>query len=258
MQTLFHIALLRDWAAAREAGAYRVSTRNRTLEQQGYIHLSFAGQVQSVANAAYVDAGDALVLLTIDPAKLAAEVVVEPGEGTREAFPHLYGELPLAAVRRVTPYAPAADGRFGPPPLDNRTMPASVVIPQLIYDDVAEAVAWLCDAFGFVERWRAGDHRAQLEVPGGGCVVVTEPRTSHALHGQWSIMVRVHDVDAHYEHARAFGATIVAPPKDFPYGERQYQAADLGGHHWDFSQSIADVAPEEWGGTSGPALHPIG
>jgi uncharacterized glyoxalase superfamily protein PhnB len=28
----------------------------------------------------------------------------------------------------------------------------------------------------------------------------------------------------------------------------------LGGHHWCFSQSIADVAPEEWGGTTGPAL----
>jgi uncharacterized protein (DUF952 family)/uncharacterized glyoxalase superfamily protein PhnB len=254
VQTLFHIALRRDWAAAHEAGAYRVSTRDRTLEQQGYIHLSFAEQVQSVANAAYADAGEPLVLLTIDSAKLGAGVVVEPGEGTSEAFPHLYGELPLAAVRRVTPYAPAAAGRFGPPPLDNRTMPAAAVIPQLIYDDVGEAIAWLCDAFGFIERWRAGDHRAQLEVAGGGCVVVTEPRTSHALRGQWSVLVRITDVDAHHERARARGATILASPHDFPYGERQYGAEDLAGHHWVFSQSIADVAPEDWGGTSGPAL----
>jgi uncharacterized protein (DUF952 family)/uncharacterized glyoxalase superfamily protein PhnB len=254
VQTLFHIALRHDWVAARDNGAYRVSTRGRTLDQQGYIHLSFAGQVQSVANAAYRDAGEALVLLTIDPAKLAAGVVVEPGDGTDEAFPHLYGELPLAAVRRVTPYAPTADGRFGPPPLDNRTMPAAAVIPQLIYEDVAAAIAWLCDAFGFVERWRAGDHRAQLEVPGGGCVVVTEPRTSQALRGQWSVLVRVADVDAHHERARVRGATILAPPRDFSYGERQYAAKDLAGHHWSFSQSIADVAPEDWGGTSGPAL----
>jgi len=133
-------------------------------------------------------------------------------------------------------------------------MPATVVIPQLTYDDVSEAIAWLCGAFGFVERWRAGEHRAQLEVPGGGCVVVTEPRTSHALRGQWSVMVRVPDVDAHHDRARAHGARILAPPKDFPYGERQYVAEDLGGHHWDFSQSIADLAPEEWGGVSGPAL----
>jgi uncharacterized protein (DUF952 family)/uncharacterized glyoxalase superfamily protein PhnB len=254
VQTLFHIALGRDWAAARDVGAYRVSTRGRTLEQQGYIHLSFAGQVQAVANAAYGDADDELVLLAIDPAKLDGDVVVEPGEGTGQAFPHLYGELPVGAVRRVTRYAPAADGRFGPPPLDNRTMPASVVIPQLTYDDVPAAIRWLCDAFGFVERWRAGEHRAQLEVPGGGCVVVTEPRTSRALHGRWSVMVRVADVDAHHERARARGAAILAPPRDFPYGERQYEAEDLASHRWDFSQSIADLAPEDWGGLRGPAL----
>jgi hypothetical protein len=40
---------------------------------------------------------------------------------------------------------------------------------------------------------------------------------------------------------------------DYPYGERQYTAEDLGGHRWTFSQSIADVAPEEWGGLSDPA-----
>jgi uncharacterized glyoxalase superfamily protein PhnB len=160
----------------------------------------------------------------------------------------------VAAVRRVTAYRRGDDGRFGPPPLDNRTMPAAVVIPQLTYDDVTEAVRWLCDAFGFSMRWQAGDHRAQLEVPGGGCVVVTEPRTSHALRGQWSVMVRVPDVDAHHRHAVAGGARILDPPADFPYGERQYTAEDLAGHHWDFTQSIADLAPEDWGGTSGPAL----
>ena len=33
-------------------------------------------------------------------------------------------------------------------------------------------------------------------------------------------------------------------------GERGYTAEDLGGHRWTFSQSIADVAPESWGGTT--------
>jgi uncharacterized glyoxalase superfamily protein PhnB len=69
-------------------------------------------------------------------------------------------------------------------------------------------------------------------------------------------MVRVLDVDAHHAHAAAHGATILEPPTDFPYGERQYEAEDLAGHHWDFTQSIADVAPEDWGGTSGPAIAP--
>ena len=83
-------------------------------------------------------------------------------------------------------------------------------------------------------------------------MVVTErdrivPRPSPA--GD-SVMVRVDDVDGHHEHARERGARIVRGPADYPYGERQYTVEDLGGHTWTFSQSIADVAPEDWGGTS--------
>jgi uncharacterized glyoxalase superfamily protein PhnB len=39
-------------------------------------------------------------------------------------------------------------------------------------------------------------------------------------------------------------------PTHFEYGERQYRAEDLAGHRWTFSETLADVAPEEWGGTS--------
>jgi hypothetical protein len=46
-------------------------------------------------------------------------------------------------------------------------------------------------------------------------------------------------------------------PTDFEYGERQYRAEDPAGHQWTFSETLADVAPEEWGGQSvgspGPA-----
>jgi uncharacterized glyoxalase superfamily protein PhnB len=128
-------------------------------------------------------------------------------------------------------------------------MPPCVVIPQLVYDDVGEAIDWLCDKFGFIERWRAGDHRAQLAF-GEGTIVVTESRTSKVLPGPQSVMVRGDDADLHHGRARQRGAKILEPPKDFPYGERQYTAEDLGGHHWTFSESIADVAPEDWGGVS--------
>jgi uncharacterized glyoxalase superfamily protein PhnB len=40
-------------------------------------------------------------------------------------------------------------------------------------------------------------------------------------------------------------------PQDYPYGERQYSVEDLGSHRWNFSQSIADVDPRDWGGTPG-------
>jgi hypothetical protein len=36
-------------------------------------------------------------------------------------------------------------------------------------------------------------------------------------------------------------------PTDFEYGEREYNAEDPAGHRWTFSETLADVAPEEWG-----------
>jgi uncharacterized glyoxalase superfamily protein PhnB len=130
--------------------------------------------------------------------------------------------------------------------LANRSMPKGAVIPVLAYEDVGEAVMWLCETFGFTERWRVGDHRAQLAV-GDGAIAVTKGEAS----AEASVMVRVEDADRHHEHAKRRGAQILQPPTDYPYGERQYTVEDLAGHQWTFSQSIADVAPEEWGGTSG-------
>jgi uncharacterized protein (DUF952 family) len=120
VQTLFHIARRRDWDQAQRDGAYRISTLGRTLDQQGYIHLSLPGQVKRVAEAFYADVDDELVLLAIDPAKLVAPVATESSPGTDEQFPHLYGELPIDAVRRVIPYAADGQGRFPPAPVDNR------------------------------------------------------------------------------------------------------------------------------------------
>ncbi|ADB33713.1 Glyoxalase/bleomycin resistance protein/dioxygenase [Kribbella flavida DSM 17836] len=136
----------------------------------------------------------------------------------------------------------------------NRSMPAPTVVPVLIYPEVRAAVDWLGKAFGFVERVRVGeDHRAQLGF-GDGAVVVADvrhdrrpPRSDEITH---SVMVRVEDAHAHCEQARRHGARITMEPTDFPYGERQYSAEDLAGHHWTFSQTLADVAPEDWGGTS--------
>ena len=138
--------------------------------------------------------------------------------------------------------------------LQNRSIPRCTVIPELAYPSVGEAIAWLCEAFGFTLRLRIGDHRAQLHV-GDGAVVLTELRVGEGNDGHQeaahSVMVRVEDVDRHHERAKARGARILRPPTDYPYGERQYTAEDPGGHRWTFSQSIADVAPEAWGGTPG-------
>jgi uncharacterized glyoxalase superfamily protein PhnB len=133
-------------------------------------------------------------------------------------------------------------------------MPPGTLIPELVYDDLDAAVAWLCMGFGFQERLRIGRHRCQLTLGDAALVVVArpaghpgEPAAPVRSHDH-SLMVRVEDVDAHYEWTQQYGARIISPPADFPYGERQYTAQDLSGRHWTFSQSIADVDPLSWGG----------
>jgi uncharacterized glyoxalase superfamily protein PhnB len=134
----------------------------------------------------------------------------------------------------------------------NRSVPDAAVIPVLIYPDVGQAVAWLTAAFGFTERLRIGDnHRSQLRFADGALIVADvrgdrrPPRQGEVTH---SVMVRVEDARAHCERARAHGARILMEPTDFEYGERQCSAEDPFRHQWTFTETLIDVAPEEWGG----------
>jgi uncharacterized protein (DUF952 family)/heme-degrading monooxygenase HmoA len=96
--TLVHLALADDWAAAKRAGTYTMSTRGVTLADEGFVHCSFDHQVLGVANRFYADL-DELMVLRIDPAALDADVVVEPPfPGSIEHFPHVYGPIPVGAV----------------------------------------------------------------------------------------------------------------------------------------------------------------
>jgi uncharacterized protein (DUF952 family) len=113
-QPIFHITTAREWEEARAAGEYRMSTRGQTLDDVGFIHASFADQLARVAAFVYRDATEPLVVLTIDPARLGAPVLVEGvagGDGTEERFPHIYGPLPIDAVvgRRTATMGPAGD-----------------------------------------------------------------------------------------------------------------------------------------------------
>jgi len=139
----------------------------------------------------------------------------------------------------------------------NRSSPRATVVPILVYEDVGKAIEWLCGTFGFRERLRAAGpggsvSHAQLDIAEGAVILGRQggefrpPRpneVSQFLH------VHVDDVDRHFENARQRGARILKTPTDMPFGERQYTVEDLGGHRWTFSQSIADVALEEWGAT---------
>ena len=138
--------------------------------------------------------------------------------------------------------------------VSNRSAPTATVVPILVYADVGKAIEWLCGAFGFVERLRV-EHEgvvfhAQLVVADGAIMLGRQggeyraPRRGEVAQ---YVHVSVQDVDRHCEHAKRFGATILGPLNNKPFGERQYTAEDPEGHRWTFSQHVADVTPEQWG-----------
>ena len=144
--------------------------------------------------------------------------------------------------------------------LINRTTGAASVVPELVYPDVEVAIAWLCETFGFTELWRAGGHRARLAF-GNGVLIVADADAEYGRTAPHpgepqahAVLVKVDDVDAHHDRALRHGARILSPPTSYPYGERQYSVHDLAGHRWTFTQAIADLAPEDWGGTSASVL----
>ena len=104
------------------------------------------------------------------------------------------------------------------------------VFPYLVYEDADAATAFLSRAFGFRRTFRSdnGSH-VELEVEPGSNQVYVGRGTSPTC-----TFVRVADVDAHYERARAAGATIIQELQDKDYG-RGYCAVDPAGNQWWFS-----------------------
>ena len=128
------------------------------------------------------------------------------------------------------------------------------ITPYLLYEDVAKALGWLSQAFGFRERMRLPGpdgtvSHAEIELEDGvvmlGCLGA-DYRNPNRLGGvTQSIYVYVDDVDKHFERAKRAGAVILAEPADQFYGDRRYGAEDPEGHHWYFAQHVRDVAPED-------------
>jgi len=139
--------------------------------------------------------------------------------------------------------------------LTNRSAPPATVTPVLVYADVRAAVAWLEAAFGFEERVRIGDaHRSQMRVGTDGAVVLADAggdRVTPEGRGKTHLIkVRVPDVDSAFARACEEGARVVEDLTTWEYGERSGVVEDLGGHRWELTQTVRDVEPEEWGGTT--------
>jgi len=97
-----------DWEEAVRLGAYRGSADDR---RDGFLHFSTAAQLR--ASAAKHRAGEPdLLLVEVGSAALGEALRWEGASGGSRAglFPHLYGELPVAAARRVVALPLDADG----------------------------------------------------------------------------------------------------------------------------------------------------
>jgi uncharacterized protein (DUF952 family) len=103
---VFHIATAADWSRAQVSGAYATSTRDRTLEQEGFLHAARRDQVAGVFERYYADADEPLVLLTIDTELL--EVPWQEDAVGDDTYPHIYGALSPTAVTETLPLDPGA------------------------------------------------------------------------------------------------------------------------------------------------------
>ena len=103
---IFHVTERRLWDAARERGAYEMSTRGRTLQEEGFIHFSTREQLPRIAGflSGDYDVPDELIVLVVDPARVGVPVRYESMEPGGEEFPHVYGPVPAEAVVDVEPW----------------------------------------------------------------------------------------------------------------------------------------------------------
>jgi uncharacterized protein (DUF952 family) len=104
---LYHITTDREAREAAQRGDYVPAA----FEREGFIHCSYASQFVATANRIFRGRKD-LVLLEIDPALLGCRVVDENLEGGTELFPHIYGRLNMAAVKKIHPFPCDEDGSF--------------------------------------------------------------------------------------------------------------------------------------------------
>jgi uncharacterized protein (DUF952 family) len=100
-----------EWSAAQAAGVFAGSPADA---HDGFIHLSAAHQVRGVCERHFADEND-LLLLTVEADRLGPALKWETSH-KGEAYPHLYGTLPLALVRSVAEIRRGTDGQPVFPP----------------------------------------------------------------------------------------------------------------------------------------------
>jgi PhnB protein len=132
------------------------------------------------------------------------------------------------------------------------------VTPCLIVQGGVKALAFYAAVFGAAERMRfpgPGGSVAHAEIQIGDSVVIIEdaspergtmaPPPGGVAGSPSSLFLYVEDVDAVVARAVELGATLVRPPQDQFYGDRDGHIVDPFGHGWTIATHVEDVAPEE-------------
>ncbi|HEX4773879.1 MAG TPA: VOC family protein [Bryobacteraceae bacterium] len=136
---------------------------------------------------------------------------------------------------------------------ENRSVPPNAILPHIEYQDLPAAISWLRNAFGFREQYRYGDPMsgAQLRL---GCAWIMVRAAKHGSaspaqlgYGTQSLTIFVDDLEEHFQQAKSASAKILEEPHETVYGEFQFAADDLEGHHWLFSRHVRDISPDQWG-----------
>ncbi len=177
MATIFHLALASDWAAANDAGAYTMSTRGRTLAEEGFIHASRGDQWPKVRELFYRDVTEPLLLLQIDTDRLDVPVIDEPAvPGANETFPHIYGPIALDAVVKAMPVPARGDDVVTADPTAHATAPVGdsfgrTFLREMLVNMALVTLIMVTSAIGMTVGDAFGDELAPLVGLAAGLLV---------------------------------------------------------------------------------------
>ncbi|SOD70408.1 uncharacterized protein SAMN05892883_0110 [Jatrophihabitans sp. GAS493] len=111
---ILHLASRSAWEEALRTGEYSESTRDASLADVGFMHMSTAAQVPGVASRYYADVDlSTQLLLVVEPdlcEAAGAPLRWDAVEGSADPFPHIYGPIPVAAVVAQLEVGRDADG----------------------------------------------------------------------------------------------------------------------------------------------------
>ena len=112
--TFLHLTTKQAWEDALKVGTYSLSTKGKTLEEVGFIHGSFADQVEEVAGFVFAGSTEELVVLHLNIDKLESHDIVVRVEAASngKSYPHIYAAIPCELVDRVSEAHMNAEGRL--------------------------------------------------------------------------------------------------------------------------------------------------